>query len=106
MNQLVRYLEGRIGLGGFGFFDEGFLADDDDNAGIGDVAAASIGFEVVAALGALGKADVAIDDGAATARVSADVHMIVDDGVGDCGIAVDADIAADDGFLDASAGDD
>src|SRR6266849_3359527 len=71
----------RSGLGRFGFFDEGFLADDDDDTGIADVEAAAVGFEVVADFGALGKADVAVDDGAANARVAADIHVIVDDGV-------------------------
>ena len=56
-----------FGLRRFGFFDEGFLADDDDDAGIGDVEAAAVGFEVVADFGALGEADVAINDGAANA---------------------------------------
>ena len=57
----------RLALGGFGLLDERFLADDDDDAGIGDVEAAAVGFQIVANLGALGKADVAIDDGAANA---------------------------------------
>jgi len=65
-------------LGGFGFFDEGFLAHDDDDARIGDVKAAAVGFDVVTDLGALGQADVAVDNGAPNARVAADVHMIVD----------------------------
>src|SRR6266851_965502 len=68
-------------LSGFGLFDEGFLADDDDDAGIADVEAAAVGFEVVADLSALGKADVAINDGAADTRVAADIHVIVDDGI-------------------------
>src|SRR6266481_9490558 len=65
----------------FGFFDQGFLADDDDDTGISDVEAALVGFEVIADLGALGKADVAVDDGAADARVAADVHVVVNDGI-------------------------
>src|SRR6266851_3648472 len=93
-------------LSGFGLFDEGFLADDNDDAGIGDVEAAAVGFEVVADLGALGEADVAVDDCSADAGMAADVHVIVDDGIGDFGIAVDADVVADHGLLDASAGDD
>src|SRR5260370_41779355 len=51
--------------GGFGFFDEGFLADDDNDPGIADVEAAAGGFEVVADLRPLGKADVAGGGGAA-----------------------------------------
>src|SRR5712664_4493322 len=93
-------------LSGFRFFDEGFLADDDDNTGIGNVEAAAVGFEVVADLGALGKADVAVDNGAADARMAADIHVVVDDGIGDFAVAVDADIVANRRFLDAAAGDD
>src|SRR6266849_3591349 len=93
-------------LSGFGLFDEGFLADDDDDAGIADVEAAAVGFEVVADLAALGKADVAVDDSAADARVAADVHVLVDDGIGDFAVTVDADVVANDGFLNAPAGDD
>ncbi len=52
MNQFLRNLEGRVDLGRFGLFDEGFLAHDDDDAGIGDMEAAAVGFEVVADLGA------------------------------------------------------
>src|ERR1700675_4133927 len=80
--------------GGFGFFDEGFLADDDDDAGIGDMEAAAVGFQVVADPGALGKTDVAVDDGAADARVAADIHVVVDDGIGDFAVAVDAHVVA------------
>ena len=47
----------------FRFFDEGFLADDDD-AGRSHMKAAAVGFEVVADFGVLGKIDVAVDDGA------------------------------------------
>src|SRR5271168_908408 len=50
-------------LGGFGFFYQGFLADDDNDAGVGDVEAAAVGFQVVADFGAFGKADVAVNDG-------------------------------------------
>jgi hypothetical protein len=81
MNQFLGKMEGQPALSGFGFFDEGFLADDNDDAGIANVEAAAVGFEVVADLGALGEADVAVDDGAADARVAADIHVIVDDGV-------------------------
>ena len=81
-------------LSGFGFFDEGFLSDDDDDAGIGDMEAAAVGFEVVADLGALGKTNVAVDDGAADARVAADVYVIVENGIGDFAVAVDADVVA------------
>src|SRR5713101_232383 len=94
MNQFLRNLEGRVNLGRFGFLDQRFLADDDD-AGIGYVEAAAVGFEVVADLGALGKADVAINDGAADAGVAADVHVIVDDGIQDIAVTVDADVVAD-----------
>jgi len=48
--------------------------------------AALVGFEVVADLGPLGKADVAVDDGAADARVAADVHVVVDDGIQDIAV--------------------
>ena len=67
-------------LRGFGFFDQGFLADDYDYAGVGDVEATLVGFHVVADFGAFGQADVAVDDGAADARVAGDVHVVVDDG--------------------------
>ncbi len=90
-------------LSGFGLFDEGFLADDDDDAGIADVEAAAVGFEVVADLSALGKADVAINDGAADTRVAADIHVIVDDGIRDFAVTVDADVVADDGTMESSA---
>src|SRR5712691_1585824 len=106
MNQLSRRMAGQPALSRFGFFDQGFLADDDDDTGIGDMEAALVGFEVVADLGALGKADVAVDDGAADARVTADVHVVVDDGIQDIAVTVDADVVADDGFLNAAAGDD
>ena len=65
------------------FFDQGLLADDDDDAGRGDMETAAVGFEVIANFGMFGKADVAIDDRAADARVAADVDVIVDDGIGD-----------------------
>src|SRR5467141_2384415 len=106
MNQLSRRMAEQPALSRFGFFDQGFLADDDDDTGIGDVEAALVGFEVVADLGALGKADVAVNDGAADARVAADVHVVVDDGIQDIAVTVDADVVADDGFLNAAAGDD
>src|SRR6266550_3910676 len=98
--------EGAPFLRGFRFFDQGFLADDDDDTGIGDVEAALVGFQVEADLGALGKADVAVDDGATDARVAADVHVVVDDGIQDIAVTVDTDVVADDGFLNAAAGDD
>ena len=91
---------------GFGFFDEGFLADDYDDAGGGDVKAAAVVFDVVADLRVFGEADVAVNDGAADTRVTADVYVIVDDGVADFGIAVDADIVADDAVLSAATGED
>src|SRR5438105_11030196 len=104
-NPFVRNLEGQFASSGFRLFDKGFLANDDDNAGIGDVKAAAVGFEVVANLGAFRKADVAVDDGAANARVAADVHVVVDDGLRDFRVAVDTHIVADDGSLHAAAGD-
>src|SRR5713101_9562001 len=94
MNQFLRNLEGRVDLGRFGLLDQRFLADDDDDAGIGDVEAAAVGFEVVADLGALGKTDMAIDDGAADSRVAADVYVIVENGIGDFAVAVDAHVVA------------
>src|SRR5260370_14957064 len=99
------YFSRGIALGRFGFFDEGFLADDDDDAGIGDVEAAAVGFEVVADFSALGEANVAVNDGATNARVASDVYVVVDDGFGDFGIAVDANVVADDGSLHPAAGD-
>src|SRR5271157_3423805 len=89
---------------GFGFFDEGLLADDDDDARGGDMKAAAVGFEVEADFGFFGKADVAVDDGAADARVAANVDVIVQNGFGDFAIAIDADIVTDDAVLDAAAG--
>src|SRR6267143_321710 len=88
-NQFSKKMAEQPALSRFGFFDQGFLADDDDDTGIGDVEAALVGFEVVADLGALGNADV-----------------VVDDGIQDIAVTVDADVVADDGFLNASAGDD
>src|SRR5260370_20180853 len=49
----------------FGLFDQGFLADDDDDAGIADMEAAAVGFKFIADLSALGKAHEEVDDGAA-----------------------------------------
>src|SRR6267143_1203395 len=88
-NQFSKKMAEQPALSRFGFFDQGFLADDDDDTGIGDVEAALVGFEVVADLGALGNADV-----------------VVDDGIQDIAVTVDADVVADDGFLNAAAGDD
>src|SRR5258708_12439623 len=76
-------------LSGFGLFDEGFLADDDDDAGIADVEAAAVGFEVVADLSALGKADVAINDGAADTRVAGGFHRVVNNGIPDLPLTFD-----------------
>src|ERR1700680_155355 len=73
----------RPSSGGFGLFDQGFLADYYDNAGVGDAEAAFVGFHVVAYFGALGQAYMAVDDGAADARMAADVYVIVDDGLRD-----------------------
>jgi len=53
------------------------------------VKAAFVGFEVIADFGALGKIDVAVDDGAADARMAADVYVVIDDGVGDFAVTVD-----------------
>ena len=57
----------RLALGGFGLLDERFLADDDDDAGIGDVEAAPVRFGVIADFGSLRQAHMAIDDRAAYA---------------------------------------
>src|SRR2546429_2790049 len=104
-NPFVRNLEGQFASSGFRLFDKGLLANDDDNAGIGDVKAAAVGFEVVANLGAFRKADVAVDDGAANARVAGHVHVAVHCGLRDFRVAVDAHIGGDGGSLDAAAGD-
>src|SRR5690348_7577148 len=96
-------LSGGSALCGFGLFNEGFLADDNDNAGIGDVETAAVGFEVIPDFGALGKADVAINDGATDPRVTADINVVIDDGVSHFAIAVDADVVANHGFLNATA---
>src|SRR6266849_779224 len=93
-------------LCGFGLFDEGFLPDHDDDAGIGDVEPAAVGLGVVADFGALREADVAVDDGAPDSRMAADVDVVIDDGFGDFAVAVDADIVADDAALNAPTGDD
>src|SRR5271157_584525 len=68
--------------------------------------AAAIGFKVEANFGFFGKADVAVNDGAADAGVSADVDVIVEDGIGDFAVAIDADIVTDDAILDAATGED
>ena len=80
MAQTLRNVPGESNLRRLGLLDEGFLADDDNDAGIAHVEAAAVGFEVVADFRALGKTDMAIDDGAADARVAPDVHVVVDDG--------------------------
>jgi len=54
-------------LGSFRLFDQGLLADNDDDAGICDVEAAAVGFSVVADFGALRETNVAVDDGASNA---------------------------------------
>ena len=54
----------RISLG-FGLFDQGFLADDHDDAGSGDMETAAIIFDVEADFGVFGEADVTVDNGAA-----------------------------------------
>src|SRR5882762_47773 len=106
MNQDLGSVVGQSTLSRFGFFNQGFLADDDDDAGIADAEAAAVGLDVVADLGALGEADVTIDDSAADARVAADIHVIVNDGIRDFTVTVDADVVAEYGFLNAAAGDD
>jgi len=70
------------------------------------VVTALIGFEVVTYFGAFWEADVAINDGAANARVAADANVIVEDGIADFAEAVDAHIVADNGFRNAAAGND
>src|ERR1700686_1684692 len=70
----------RQSSGGFGLFDQGFLADYYDNAGVGDVEAAFVGFHVVAYFGALGQAYMADDVGAAESRRAADIHGVVNGG--------------------------
>jgi hypothetical protein len=57
----------KTGSGGFGFFDEGFLADDDDDAGFRDMEAPAVGFQVITDLRVLRQADVPINDGTANA---------------------------------------
>src|SRR5256885_17149919 len=86
----------------FGFFDKGFFADDDDDAGVGDVVAALIGFEVITDFGAFGEADVAIDNGAANARGAADAYVVVGGGITDFGEAIEVEIVVDDGILNAA----
>src|SRR5260370_8378278 len=86
----------------FGLFDEGFLADDDNDPGIADVEAAAVGFEVIADFSALGKADVAVNDGAADSGGTAGIHVVVDYGIRDFAVTVDADIVAAHGFLNTS----
>src|SRR2546429_1469968 len=87
-------------------FDERFLSHDDDDAGVREVKAAAVGFGVVADFGVFGKADVAVDDGAANARVPAYVHVIIDDGIRHLAITVHAHVVTNHGCLHASAGDD
>src|SRR5271166_3383305 len=91
---------------GFRLFDQGLLANDDDDAGGSDMEAAAVGFEVVANFGFFGEADVAVDYGAANAGMAADVDVIIKDGIGDFAIAIDADIVTDDAILDAAPGED
>src|SRR5260370_40970714 len=64
------YFSRGIALGRFGFFDEGFLADDDDDAGVGDVEAAAVGFEVEAGFNALGEANAAVNGAASNAPMA------------------------------------
>ena len=93
-------------LSGVGLFDQGFLTDYYDDAGFGDVVAAFVGFEVVADFGSLGKADVAVDDGAADARVATDIDVIVEDGFLHFAETVHANVISQDGMLDPSTGND
>jgi hypothetical protein len=88
----------------FRLFDQGLLADDDDDAGRSDMETAAVGFQVVTNLGVLGKADVAVDDGAADFRVAANIDVIVDDGLADFAVAVDADVVADQAIPNPTAG--
>src|SRR5256714_120976 len=104
MNEDLKSMVEQFALSRFGFLDEGYLANDDDDAGFGDVEAAFVGFEVIANLGALGKADVTVDDGATDARMAADVHVIIDDGRGNLRVAVDAHVVADHRWLYVAAG--
>ena len=90
----------------FRLFDHGLFADDDDDTIFGDVVLLAIGFEVEANLSMLRESDVAVHDGIADARVSADVDVVEDDGVFDLAVAVDADVVAQDRELDAATGDD
>src|SRR5258706_15659104 len=80
MNQDLGSMVGQSTLSRFGFFNQGFLAADNDDAGIADMEAAAVGVEVVADLGALGEAGVAIDDSAAAAGGGGDIHVSVNDG--------------------------
>src|SRR5215469_6470777 len=88
-------LAARFTLFGFGLFDQRLLADDHDDAGRSDVETATVGFGVIADFRMLGKADVAVDDGAADFGVATDVHVVVDDRILNVAEAVDADIVAD-----------
>src|SRR5271154_420435 len=73
----------RLSLRRLGFLDQRFLAYDDHDSRIGDVKAALVGFHVIADLSAFRQRHVAVDDGAANARVAANVYVIVDDRIGD-----------------------
>src|SRR5258708_2139126 len=85
-------------LRGFRLLNQRFLADHDDDAGVGDVETASVGFEVEADFGAFGQIDVAVDDGPANFRVPPDVHVVVQNAFTDVAIAVDAHVIADHTF--------
>src|SRR5713101_4785523 len=89
---------------GLGLFDEGFLPDDDDDSGFGDVKAAAVCFEIKPDLGMLRQCNVAVDDGVLNARVAADNDVIVDDGIRNVRITVDAHVVTDDRAVDAPAG--
>src|SRR5580765_4682278 len=99
----MSYAKGEFGLGGFGFLDKGFFAHDDDDAGVGNVIATLVGFEVVTDFGAFGEADMAINDGAANARMASDIDVVVENGIADFAVTVDSDVVADDGLRNASA---
>src|SRR3974377_490780 len=84
-------------------FDHGFGANDDDNAAVGNGIAGTIGLLVVADDRALRQLHMAIDDGAADARVTPDIHMIEDDRILYFGIAIDAHIVTNPRFRHSAA---
>src|SRR5580704_55559 len=79
-------------LRGFGFFDERFLTNNDDNSRVGHMEPPPVGLGVKADLRAFRQVDVTVNNRASYSRVPADIHVIVDDGIGHFRVAIHPDV--------------